>query len=146
MTSRLQRRAFLQAVLSCVAVLPAATSIGCSSESLDEGSSSRLRTRGSREELVLADYFDDAQLDAAAFVGRRYLAVAAPNASTAEISALIAPTVELLTESASEAAALAALRTKILADFATEATIPVDGWIFSVTELHVCVLVGTLIA
>lgn len=144
MKTRLERRAFLKGALSCMVSLPALTSIGCSDgESL--GPEDRLRSAGTQEAAVLAVFFDEPELEAAAFVGQRFLAIVAPNASDDEIDALVAPVVELLASSDSDASALAALRAKILDDFETEATELVDGWVFSVTELRLCLLLATII-
>lgn len=136
MSVRLQRRALLKAFLSCVAIAPAFSSIGCASESAMAGLPLTL-------EDSVRSYFDEREVAAGVFIGQRYLAAVAPNASDEEISALVAPTRELfLSNDGDDDAALAAVHAKVLADFAGEATTLVDGWRFSLTELHLCVLLG----
>lgn len=143
MKTRLERRAFLKGALSCMVSLPALTTIGCGSEA--STAPARLRADGSREAMALAEYFDDAELDAAAFIGQRYLAVFAPNASADEAKAIAAPVAEMITAADTDATALAKLRAKIVADFDAEATAIVDGWIFSLTELQLCVLLALIV-
>lgn len=143
MAPRLQRRAFLQAALSCVALLSPVGSVGCAREAAKTETPPRFRTTGTREDLIPTDFFDDASIDDALFIGQRYLA--SLDTADTNIKQQIQSTVDLIETSESDDGAIADLRARILADFGEKATALVDGWVFSVTELNLCLLIGTLV-
>jgi hypothetical protein len=131
------RRALLQAALSSLVVGPW---FGCRNEAPFAGTLSPMLGMTKR-------YFPDGGLAEAAFLGSRYLMAVAPNASEDEIRTLVAPTTALLAASDDPDSdfALDALQAKVCGDFANDATVLVDGWHFSVTEMHLCVLAGQLV-
>lgn len=150
MTQRLERRAFLKVALSCVAFLPSLGTVGCDGDD-DASTARRARVASSRRLRLTDDFFDEAELGAAALIGQRYLDLVAPNATEDEIDELIAPTVQILEpdededDAKNDPAALQALRARILADFMESSTTVVDGWTFANTELHLCVLARSIL-
>lgn len=142
MSRRFERRDFLKAALSCVAFLPPVASIGCSSGS---SSSPTPKATTSRAIRLTDGFFDESMVGAAALIGQRYLALVAPNATDADVDALVAPTVQLLEADDDDETVLETVRTHVLADFTESATTVIDGWTFATTELHLCVLARTLV-
>lgn len=142
MSRRFERRDFLKAALSCVALLPPVASIGCS-----DGSSTTPTPQAttSRARRMTDGFFDETKLEAAALIGQRYLALVAPNATDADVDALVAPTVQLLEADDDDDTVLETVRTHVLADFGEASTTVVDGWTFATTELHLCVLARSLV-
>lgn len=86
------------------------------------------------------DQFFSAGLDGAKLVGERYLARVAPGADGDALARLLAPTLQILEQSADPAAAAQAAQAAVTADFTAMQIVVQDGWTFSQTEAHLCAL------
>ena len=136
MTGRAGRRSFLLSSLGAVIALP---SIGCDEHFPKTDSDTAVAPTVGQTSTA---YFSNASLDSARTIGQRYLAAVAPNASSADIDALLAPTVALINAGPTDAAASAALQARVRADFGSGAILVLEGWTFATTELQLCALVS----
>jgi hypothetical protein len=153
---RWQRREFLRLALIQLGAWPLLGALGCDESDKREPEknhdlpepdpdisiSDAVRERIARLQsgTMLATFFGDGEASSIEHIGARYLAMAAPDHSDAQIIGALEPTMRRIERHLSDADAIDALRNAVATEFEGVDVIDLEGWTLAPTEAALCAL------
>jgi hypothetical protein len=131
---RFPRREFL---LRALAACAAPVLVGRAAGQMAQGPAPAAAARRGR---VTAAYLGAGSLEAARAIAEAYIAHSALERNDEAFVDAASATVDIISRAGSDASAIAALVTRVRSDFVADRVIQLEGWVFSRTELDLCLL------